>query len=95
MAYHYENNELTDMLLIHMGNVISRVKRKIVGGPHQSATASHHYLFAASVNRGSFYNTNALHWIVMVGGILDAFTIFRLSLVIRIHLRRPESIYAE
>jgi hypothetical protein len=62
--------------------LIIRVRRKIVGAPHQSATASHRYLFAASVNRGSFYNTSALHWIVMVGGILDALTIFRRSLVI-------------
>jgi hypothetical protein len=63
---------------------MTRVRRKIVGAPHQSATASHRYLFAASVNRGSFYNRSALHWIVMVGGILDALTIFRLSLVMTV-----------
>jgi hypothetical protein len=28
---------------------------------------------AMSVNRGSFYYTRSPHWIVMVGGILDAF----------------------
>jgi hypothetical protein len=66
-------------------NVITRVRRKIVGAPHQSATVPHRYIFAASVNRGSFYNTSALHWIVMVGGILDALTIFRRSLVITYH----------
>jgi hypothetical protein len=56
------------------------LRRKIVSAPHQSATAPQRNLFAASMNRGSFYNTSALHWIVMVGGILDALTIFRLSL---------------
>jgi hypothetical protein len=56
------------------------VRRKIVGVPHQSATVAHRYLFVASVNRGSFCYMSALHWIMMVGGILDAFTIFRLSL---------------
>jgi hypothetical protein len=62
--------------------LINKVRRKIVGAPQHSATPSHNYLFAASVNRGSFYNTSALHLIVMVRGILDALTIFRLSLLI-------------
>jgi hypothetical protein len=53
------------------------LRRKIVGAPHQSATAPHRYFFAASMNRGSFiYNTSALHWIVMVGDILDVLTYF-------------------
>jgi hypothetical protein len=74
--------KLSSTYFRYLGYVITRVRRKIVGAPHQSATASHRYLFAASVNRGLFYNRSALHWIVMVGGILDALTIFRLSLVI-------------
>jgi hypothetical protein len=77
----------------YFASLMSRVTRKIVGAPHQFATASHRYLFAASVNRGSFYNTSALHWhwIVMVEGILDALTIFRPSLLMTI--KTPKTVF--